>query len=315
MDFVIAGLLYGFRVGFNTSLVSLWAASGNMSSALLQPSVIDDHLRNELDKGRIAGPFKTPPLPNLHVSRFAVIPKEHQLGKWRLILNLSSPRGASVNDGIPKKEFSVQHMKVDAIINGIMTRGRGTLMAEFDVESAYCNVAVHSADRLLGMKWRDRFFIDMALPFGLRLALYIFTSIADLVEWILKYNYQVNFLEHYLDDFLTLGLPNSQLCFHHLSTCVHLFADWGIPLHPEKLEGPATHLTILGIELDSGTLQARLPQEKFDGIVALLEEWLLKRHCKRKELESLIGNLQHACNVAPQGRTFLRRMINLLAAF
>ena len=33
-----------------------------------------------------------------------------------------------------------------------------------------------------------------------------------------------------------------------------------------------------------------------------------KRYCKRKELESLIGNLQHACKAVPQGRTFLRRM-------
>ena len=156
VDFVIAGLNYGYRVGFNASLVSLQAASGNMPSALLQPSVTDDYLRNELDKGRIAGPFKTPPLPNLHVSRFGMIPKKHQPGKWRLILDLSSPRGASVNDGIPKEEFSVQYMKVDAIINGIMTCGHGTLMAKFVVESAYCNVAVHSADRrLLGMKWRD----------------------------------------------------------------------------------------------------------------------------------------------------------------
>lgn len=42
---------------------------------------------------------------------------------------------------------------------------------------------------------------------------------------------------------------------------------------------------------------------------------ILVYHCTRKELESLIGYLQHACKVIPQGRTFLRRMINLLSAF
>ena len=62
-------------------------------------------------------------------------------------------------------------------------------------------------------------------------------------------------------------------------------------------------------------LQARLPQDKFDCIAALLESWSLKQYCTRKELESLIGNLQHACKVIPQGRTFLQRMINLLSAF
>ena len=132
VDFVIAGLRQGFRVGFNASRVSLRAASGNMPSALLQPSVIDDYLRNELDMGRIAGPFRTPPLPNLHVSRFGVIPKKHQPGKWRLILDLSSPRELVLMMASQKK-ISVQYMKIDAIINGIMTRGRGTLMAKFDV--------------------------------------------------------------------------------------------------------------------------------------------------------------------------------------
>ena len=73
MAFVITGLRHGFHVGFNASLVSLRSAVGNMPSALLQLTVIDDYLRNELEKGRVAGPFITPPLPNLHVSRFGVI--------------------------------------------------------------------------------------------------------------------------------------------------------------------------------------------------------------------------------------------------
>ena len=50
-------------------------------------------------------------------------------------------------------------------------------------------------------------------------------------------------------------------------------------------------------------------------MTALLEDWSQKRWCKRKELESLIGHLQHACKVVPQGRSFLCRMINLLCAF
>ena len=155
----------------------------------------------------------------------------------------------------------------------------------------------------------------MALPFGLHSAPYIFSSVADLVEWVLKKQYDVSFLLHYLDDFHTLGPPNSQTCQRNLDTCIQQFQDWGIPLHPGKLEGPSTLLTVLGIELYSLLLQACLPQEKFDRIHTLLVSWSLTRHCTRKELESLIGNLQHACKVVPSGRTFLRRMINLLSAF
>ena len=71
----------------------------------------------------------------------------------------------------------------------------------------------------------------------------------------------------------------------------------------------------MGIELDSVALQARLPENKRVWIVALLEAWSSKQVCKQKELESLIGHLNHACKIAPQGQTFLCRMIDLLCAF
>ena len=62
-------------------------------------------------------------------------------------------------------------------------------MAKFDVEEAYRNIAVHPDDRfLLGMKWRGVYFVDLALPFGLRSAPFIFNSIADMVEWILLHS-------------------------------------------------------------------------------------------------------------------------------
>jgi hypothetical protein len=245
-----------------------------------------------------------------------VIPKRNQEGKWRLILDLSSPTGNSVNDGIPKDKFSVQYMHVDDIINAVMELGRGALIAKFDIQNAYRIVPIHPDDRhLLGMQWRDQFYVDMTLPFGLRSAPYIFTSIADLVEWSLKQNHGVGSLEHYLDDFHTLGPPNSVICQQNLDTCVQLCKEWGIPLHPDKLEGPSTCITVLGIEIDTVKLQARLPKEKFDLIMSLLMAWSHKRHCIKKDLESLIGYLQHACRVIPPGRTFLRRMINLLTAF
>ena len=223
-----------------------------MSSASLQPSVIDDYHHRELAKGRIAGPFSSPLLPHLHISRFGVIPKKHQPGKWRLILNLSSSDGHSVNDRIRKDPFTVQYMKVDDTIDGIMSLGRGTLLTKFDVKSAYRIIPVHPNDLyLLGMQWQGNYFVDITLPFGLPSETYVFSSVVDLVEWVLKKQYDVSFLLHYLDDFHTLGPPNSQTCQRNVDTSIQQFQDWGIRLHPDKMESPSTILTVLGIELDS----------------------------------------------------------------
>jgi len=106
---------------------------------------------------------------------------------------------------------------VNAFIDGIMTLGGGTLMAKFDLANAYRNVAIHPDDcLLLGMKWRGQYFVDLVLLFGLHSAPFIITTIADLVEWILVQNYDVTFLRHYLDNFLTLGPLASPFCHNNL---------------------------------------------------------------------------------------------------
>ena len=45
------------------------------------------------------------------------------------------------------------------------------------------------------------------------------------------------------------------------------------------------------------------------------QRWSAKSWCSRMELESLIGSLHHVTKVVPPGRSFLRRMIDLLCAF
>ncbi len=60
--------------------------------------------------------------------------------------------------------------------------------------------------------------------------------------------------------------------------------------------------------------QLRLPEEKLARLVALLSQWTDRHSGTRKDLESLIGYLNHVCKVVHSGRSFLRRMIELLHA-
>ncbi|CAB3988531.1 Hypothetical predicted protein [Paramuricea clavata] len=263
-----------------------------MRSASDHPEVVDAYLFSELAARCVAGPFTSPPVPLLRVSPFGVIPKNHQPGKWRLILDLSSPAGHSVNDGIPKDPYSLHFVKVDDAIRALVDMGPGALMAKFDVKAAYRNIPIHPDDRyLLGMKWRDRFYVDLVLPFGLRSAPFIFNSVAEAVEWILVHNNAVSPLFHYLDDFLTMGPANSSICQSHMDNAFTVFARLGLPLHLQKCEGPFTVLVFLGIELDSVQQLARLPRDKVDRILRLLQSWSRKKTCTRRDLESLIDLL------------------------
>ena len=154
------------------------------------------------------------------------------------------------------------------------------------------------------MKWRDSYYVDLTLPFGLCSAPSIFNAVADMVEWILVHSYQVSDLLHYLDDFITAALPTLTQCARNLSTALAVCDQLGLPLHPGVCIGPTPVLTILSIELDSVNQVARLPAEKLEALQELIASWLARTWCNRWELESLIGHLHHAAKVVWPGRTF-----------
>lgn len=62
------------------------------------------------------GSLETAQAMGIHISPFGVIPKKNRPNKWRLIVNLSAPEGASVNDGIGKELASVSYASVDDIV-------------------------------------------------------------------------------------------------------------------------------------------------------------------------------------------------------
>lgn len=270
-----------------------------MKSALLNRGVVEQYLAREVSLGRVAGPFLSSPFASpLHLSRFGVIPKRGRPGKWRLIVDLSHPQGGSVNDGIDGDDFSLTYSRVDDAIDFIMQEGRGTLLAKVDIRDAYRLIPVHPHDRyLLGMSWDNQLYVDLALPFGLRSAPFIFNQFAEAWHWILHHNHGIRYLLHYLDDYLTAGAPNSRECHNNLSSIMSSASSLGIPLAVEKVEGPSTVLSFLGIELDTLLLVARLPAEKVSALQDLLQSWSNKRVCRRRELESLLGHLHHAAKV------------------
>jgi hypothetical protein len=73
-----------------------------------------------------------------------------------------------------------------------------------------------------------------------------------------------------------------------------------------KTVGPVTQM---GVELDSEEMVLRLPQEKLTKLKSLIAAWRKRKCCKKKELESLAGYLNHACKVVKPGRRFLRGLV------
>lgn len=309
--YITEGIRCGFRIGFRHGQLRCQSALQNMPSAMVNPQPVTMYLGEERAAGRVLGPLIPAQVPSLQISRFGVIPKSNQPNKWRLILDLSHPTGFSVNDGIDTGMCSLKYTTVEEAVSRIVDCGRGTLLAKVDIQHAYRNIPVHPDDRLLlGMSWDGELLMDTVLPFGLRSAPMIFSAVADSLEWIFQHE-GVTCSMHYLDDFLTMGLPQSQECAGNLERIQRVCHHLGVPLKIEKVEGPTTVLTFLGVELDTEAMELRLPVVKLNHLSQLLNEWQGKRACRKRELLSLIGKLSHATKVITPGRIFLRRMIDL----
>ena len=257
--------------------------------------------------------FTPDAIPGVQINRFGVIPKPHQLGKWRLIVDLSHPEGRSVNDGISSDLCTLQYTRVDDVVRQLLQLGPGALMAKLDIKSTYRIVPVHPQDRfLLGMRWNDHIYVDRVLLFGLRSAPKIFSALADALEWIVK-DHGVKRLWLYLDDYITCGAAESEECQFNLQLLKDICGHLGVPLAEEKVEGPTACLVFLGILIDTVQGELRLPQYKLDRLREQIAEWLQKRRCTKKEILSIAGQLQHAATVVWPGRVFVRRLFDLSA--
>ena len=74
-------------------------------------------------------------------------------------------------------------MTVDNAARAIKETGAGVMLTKVDIKSAYHTIPIHPENRpLLDMTWEGALYVDAALPFGLRSAPKIFTSIADTLE-------------------------------------------------------------------------------------------------------------------------------------
>ena len=130
----------------------------------------------------------------------------------------------------------------------VYNQGRHCLMCKIDIKRAFRLLPVLPAQWIiLGICWVGQFFIDTRLPFGLRSSPAIFNRFADAVCWIIQNIYHILNLIHYSDDFFLVSPNDNTKAEQEPTTVKSAFSYLGVPIAEDKLEGPTTSFTYLGI--------------------------------------------------------------------
>ena len=160
--------------------------SSNAAGAFAAGAQVTDAVAEWTHKGYAFGPVDAEAVPrSAKVSGIMVRPKPN--GSVQVILNLSVPKGQSVNDGIDKTEFPAKMSSTAAWLEVLDQAGRGCWITKTDWAAAYKQVCVRQEDTdLQWFSWGGKFFKELCLIFGGISSAGIYNDAAKLVADLVR---------------------------------------------------------------------------------------------------------------------------------
>ena len=277
-------------------------------SAASAPHILTKDLQKQQLHDRL---IRLPYRPTVHYicSPLGLVPKHN--GGWRRIHDLSFPVKHSVNHYIDEAWGQLEYVTFDEAVDAILRIKKGAVLIKRDLADAFRYIPIARSDWwLLRFYWDGSYWMDCFLPFRLRTAPFIFDLFAKGLHWILVAKLGWTIVLHYLDDFFAILSPQAD---HELYSqqFTLVCSELGLSINNSK-NVTSTVTVFLGIEMDSNSMEARLPSDKLARARSLVATHLKNNNISHLELQSLVGFLSFAARVVVPGRAFLRRLFDSL---
>ena len=104
-----------------------------------------------------------------------------------------------------------------------------------------------------------------------------------------------------------------QDCQKAQSTLITLLGELGFYVSWKKCASPSKQVRYLGIIIDSVSMCLSLPEDKLVKLTKELEFFRERTRASKKQIQRLCGIIAHCAKVIKGGRTFSRRIIDLLS--
>ena len=307
---IVDYLAFGWPINHDR-VTPLQATPANHPSADNYSADIAHYIAVEQTNRALAGPFDGPPTSPFHTSPLMTKPKRDSRFR-RVIMDLSWPKGAAVNDGIDSDRYIDGPMDVtlptaDYMAHRIIDLGPGAWMYKSDLARGYRQLRVDPWDwTLLGFTNGGQCYMDLCPPFGLKTSAMFMQRTSQAICYI---HGRRGFISRaYLDDFGGAEASEARAATA-LTTLQDIFADLGVVEASHKVCRPARQMIWLGIYYDTVAMQMSIPGPKLAEIMDILESWGGRTWATRRQVQSLLGLLQFVASVSPPVRVFTNRML------
>jgi hypothetical protein len=314
LDAVCRDILDGANIGCKGAARNP-TVSGNAPSAHDAGAQVTDAVAEWVKQGIVAGPFDPadrPPGAKVNGVMCRIKPN----GTARIILNLSAPKGRSVNDGITADDFPTTMSSTGKWLAVLDTAGRSCLMAKIDWASAYKHLAVRAQDlELQFFNWLGKDFIELMLIFGGASSAGLYDRLAKTVLDIVvrASKFPPKMVIQYLDDVCAAAPRGCSSLSKFVSVYREIAEEIGVQLapltDPDKAFNQSTQGVVLGVHYDTVSWTWSIPQEKLARVLSQIRSFLSEEYVQQHEMWSLVGRILHYAPLVPSGKFNIGELI------
>jgi hypothetical protein len=286
------------------------AASRSKNAASVQefPREITDAICSWVKSGIVRGPVAEEDVPkNAKVN--GIMCRKKPNGAARIIVNMSSPMGYSVNDGIDATKFPAKMSSTGKWLEVLHAVGKGCKMLKLDWAEAYKHVPVREEDlHLQWFEWLGMYFVELCLVFGTASSVGIFDRLAKVfLDLVLRWSkFPREWVCQHLDD-VCAAAPAASQCLEEFEKVYRGLAEQvGVRLaptsDPDKAFSPCQEGVVLGVWYNTEKWTWAIPHDKLVRLVWQIRSVMVMDWVRQDEIWSLAGRILHYAPLVPGGR-------------
>ena len=306
----------GFDSGF-TGDRSKRVSADNMASDEAKINMIRGRLHEEVEAGRMAGPFERSPFPNKWCSgqareiplglapKFKYIPDSDE---FRMVSDFSHCSPSSVNDLSWNPRIVDCPFQAGYLMVSIMNAGRAAQVFAGDQKKAYRKQVNRKKDLHLYVYKLSptEFYVELCHPFGHVTSEICFHAITSVIQWALPHEgiaTRDSPAHNFVDNWYLVAKASDTTFARRAELLEALLTGLGAEVHEQQM-GPS--FNALGWNFDTEALSITCPQDKLSFYRNQLVKWskssLDSNRMSTKRCEKLTGILNFLATVTPSFR-------------